>query len=46
MAARFQRDYGLPAYDAAMMTQSLAFAAYFESARARRAASRSWSPTG
>ena len=27
MAARFERDYGLPAYDAAMMTQSQAFAA-------------------
>jgi len=33
MAARFQRDDGLPAYDAAMMTQSLAFAAYYETAR-------------
>ncbi len=33
MAARFVRDYGLPAYDAAMMTQSLAFARYFEAAR-------------
>ena len=33
MAARFQRDYGLPAYDAAMMTQSQAFARYFEAAR-------------
>ena len=32
MAARFQADYGLPAYDAAMMTQSKALAAYFESA--------------
>ena len=32
MAARFQRDYGLPAYDASMMTQSRAFADYFESA--------------
>ena len=30
MAARFQRDYALPAYDAAMMTQSKAFAGYFE----------------
>jgi aspartyl-tRNA(Asn)/glutamyl-tRNA(Gln) amidotransferase subunit B len=30
MAERFQRDYGLPAYDAAMMTQSKAFGAYFE----------------
>ena len=30
MAARFQRDYALPAYDAAMMTQSKAFAEYFE----------------
>ena len=32
MAARFQADYGLPAYDAAAMTQSKAFAAYFEQA--------------
>ena len=32
MAARFQKDYGLPAYDAATMTQSKAFAAYFETA--------------
>ncbi len=30
MAARFQREYGLPAYDASMMTQSKAFGAYFE----------------
>ena len=33
MAARFVRDDGLPAYDAAMMTQSLAFARYYEAAR-------------
>ena len=33
MAARFERDDGLPAYDAAMMTQSLAFARYYEAAR-------------
>ncbi|MCP5284830.1 MAG: Asp-tRNA(Asn)/Glu-tRNA(Gln) amidotransferase subunit GatB [Burkholderiaceae bacterium] len=33
MAARFQQADGLPAYDAAMMTQSLAFAAYYEAAR-------------
>ncbi len=32
MAARFQADYGLPAYDAAAMTQSKAFATYFEEA--------------
>ncbi len=32
MAARFQTDYGLPAYDATAMTQSKAFAAYFEEA--------------
>ncbi|WKB51095.1 Asp-tRNA(Asn)/Glu-tRNA(Gln) amidotransferase subunit GatB [Eleftheria terrae] len=32
MAERFQRDYGLPAYDATMMTQSKAFGAYFEAA--------------
>ena len=32
MAARFQADYGLPAYDATAMTQSKAFAAYFEEA--------------
>jgi len=33
MAARFERDDGLPAHDAAMMTQSLAFARYYEAAR-------------
>ncbi len=33
MAARFARDDGLPAYDAAAMTQSLAFARYYEAAR-------------
>jgi aspartyl-tRNA(Asn)/glutamyl-tRNA(Gln) amidotransferase subunit B len=33
MAARFERDDGLPAYDAAMVTQSLAFARYYEAAR-------------
>jgi aspartyl-tRNA(Asn)/glutamyl-tRNA(Gln) amidotransferase subunit B len=32
MAARFQADYGLPAYDAEAMTQSKAFAAFFEAA--------------
>jgi aspartyl-tRNA(Asn)/glutamyl-tRNA(Gln) amidotransferase subunit B len=32
MAERFERDYQLPAYDAAMMTQSKASAAYFEAA--------------
>ncbi len=32
MAERFQRDYALPAYDASMMTQSLAMAAFFEQA--------------
>jgi aspartyl-tRNA(Asn)/glutamyl-tRNA(Gln) amidotransferase subunit B len=32
MAGRFQREYGLPAYDAAMMTQSKAFGAFFEAA--------------
>jgi aspartyl-tRNA(Asn)/glutamyl-tRNA(Gln) amidotransferase subunit B len=31
-AQRFARDYGLPAYDAAMMTQSRALAAFFEAA--------------
>ena len=30
MAARFQRDYGLPVYDATMMTQSKGFASFFE----------------
>jgi aspartyl-tRNA(Asn)/glutamyl-tRNA(Gln) amidotransferase subunit B len=35
MAERFVRDDGLPAYDAAMMTQSLAFATYYEAVRAR-----------
>ena len=33
MAERFVRDDGLPAYDATMMTQSLAFARYYEAAR-------------
>jgi len=33
MAERFVRDDGLPPYDAAMMTQSLAFARYYEHAR-------------
>ncbi|MBX3643316.1 MAG: Asp-tRNA(Asn)/Glu-tRNA(Gln) amidotransferase subunit GatB [Rubrivivax sp.] len=33
MAARFQRDDGLPAYDAAMMTQSLGFARAYEALR-------------
>ncbi|MEP7138576.1 MAG: Asp-tRNA(Asn)/Glu-tRNA(Gln) amidotransferase subunit GatB [Caldimonas sp.] len=32
MAARFVRDHGLSAYDAAMMTESRAVAAYFEAA--------------
>jgi aspartyl-tRNA(Asn)/glutamyl-tRNA(Gln) amidotransferase subunit B len=32
MAARFVRDYGLPEYDAATLTQSRAMAAYFEAA--------------
>lgn len=32
MAARFVRDYGLPDYDAATLTQSKAMAAYFETA--------------
>jgi aspartyl-tRNA(Asn)/glutamyl-tRNA(Gln) amidotransferase subunit B len=32
MAARFQSEYGLPAYDASMMTQSKAFGAFFEAA--------------
>lgn len=30
MGERFQREYGLPAYDATMMTQSKAFGAFFE----------------
>jgi aspartyl-tRNA(Asn)/glutamyl-tRNA(Gln) amidotransferase subunit B len=34
MAERFERDDGLPAYDAAMMTQSLPFARYYEAVRA------------
>jgi aspartyl-tRNA(Asn)/glutamyl-tRNA(Gln) amidotransferase subunit B len=33
MAARFERDDGLPAYDAAMVTQSLAFARFYEATR-------------
>jgi len=32
MAARFERDFALPAYDATLMTQSKDFAAFFESA--------------
>lgn len=32
MAQRFQADYGLPEYDATMVTQSKAFGAFFESA--------------
>ncbi|MES2088373.1 MAG: Asp-tRNA(Asn)/Glu-tRNA(Gln) amidotransferase subunit GatB [Pseudomonadota bacterium] len=32
MAARFQKDYGLPDYDATLMTQSKAVAAFFETA--------------
>jgi aspartyl-tRNA(Asn)/glutamyl-tRNA(Gln) amidotransferase subunit B len=32
MAERFVREYALPVHDASMMTQSKAFAAYFESA--------------
>jgi len=32
MAARFVNDYGLPEYDATMMTQSKAFGTYFETA--------------
>jgi aspartyl-tRNA(Asn)/glutamyl-tRNA(Gln) amidotransferase subunit B len=32
MAARFVADYGLPEYDASMMTQSKAFGAFFEAA--------------
>jgi aspartyl-tRNA(Asn)/glutamyl-tRNA(Gln) amidotransferase subunit B len=34
MAARFERDDGLSAYDASMMTQSLAFARYYEAVKA------------
>jgi aspartyl-tRNA(Asn)/glutamyl-tRNA(Gln) amidotransferase subunit B len=33
MAARFERDDGLSAYDASMMAQSLPFARYYEAAR-------------
>jgi aspartyl-tRNA(Asn)/glutamyl-tRNA(Gln) amidotransferase subunit B len=33
MADRFQQQDGLPAYDAGMVTQSLAFARYYEAAR-------------
>nr|WP_316641478.1 Asp-tRNA(Asn)/Glu-tRNA(Gln) amidotransferase subunit GatB [uncultured Roseateles sp.] len=32
MAERFQSDYGLPPYDAAMMTQSVALSSFFETA--------------
>ncbi|MCK6425520.1 MAG: Asp-tRNA(Asn)/Glu-tRNA(Gln) amidotransferase subunit GatB [Burkholderiaceae bacterium] len=34
LAARFQREHGLPAYDAAMMTASRATAGYFQAAAA------------
>ena len=34
MAERFAREDGLPAYDAAMMTQSLGFARFYEAAKA------------
>jgi aspartyl-tRNA(Asn)/glutamyl-tRNA(Gln) amidotransferase subunit B len=34
MAARFERDDGLSAYDAAIMAQSLPFARYYEAAKA------------
>jgi aspartyl-tRNA(Asn)/glutamyl-tRNA(Gln) amidotransferase subunit B len=34
MAARFEREYGLPAYDALAVTQSKAHAAFFEDATA------------
>ena len=34
MAARFERDDGLSAYDASMMTQGLAFARYYEAVKA------------
>jgi aspartyl-tRNA(Asn)/glutamyl-tRNA(Gln) amidotransferase subunit B len=44
MAERFQRDDGLPAYDAAMMTQSLAWRA--TTSGGAPAASPSWPPTG
>src|SRR5580765_7476148 len=36
MAARFERDYALPAYDATLMTQSKDFAAFFEAAAQAR----------
>ena len=39
MAQRFEQRDGLPAYDASMMTQSLAFAQYYEAARDAAAAS-------
>jgi len=47
MAARLQRDDGLPVYDAAMMTQSLAFARFYEATRdagpaAAREAAAGW----
>ena len=34
MAERFVQNYGLPAYDASLMTQSKSFAAYFETVAA------------
>jgi aspartyl-tRNA(Asn)/glutamyl-tRNA(Gln) amidotransferase subunit B len=38
MAERFQREDGLPAYDAAMMTQSLGFARFYEATKRAGAA--------
>ena len=46
MAARFQRDYALPSTTPRMMTQSLELRRLLRERGARRAASRSWSPTG
>jgi aspartyl-tRNA(Asn)/glutamyl-tRNA(Gln) amidotransferase subunit B len=40
MAARFERDDGLAAYDATMMTQSLAFARCYEAVKAAGAPSK------
>ena len=46
MAARFERDDGLPPYDAAMMTQSLPFAAFYEAARDAGAQPKAVAPPG
>ena len=46
MAERFQKEYGLPPYDATMMTQSKAFAALLRDGRAAPSGNPSSWPTG